>query len=47
MENRFLVDSDSLSEKALERKHRLETDPSFRSDHMEYMEGMEIIESDV
>ena len=47
MENRFLVDSDSLSEKALERKHHLETDPSFRSDHMEYMEGMEIIESDV
>ena len=47
MENRFLVDSDSLSEKALERKHRLETDPSSRTDHMAYMEGMEIIESDV
>ena len=47
MENRFLVDSDSLSEEALKRKHRLETDPSSRTDHMAYMEGMEIIESDV
>ena len=47
MENQFFVDSDSLSPKALERKHRLESDPSFRTDHMEYMEGMEIIESDV
>ena len=47
MENHFFVDSDSLSPKALERKHRLESDPSFRTDHMEYMEGMEIIESDV
>ena len=29
MENQFFVDSEYLSEKALEKKHRLETDPSF------------------
>lgn len=47
MENKFFVDSEFLSEAALERKHRLETDPSFRKNHMEYMPGMEKIESDV
>ncbi len=47
MENHFFIDSDSLSPSALERKHRLETDPSFRTNHMEYMEGMEVIRSDV
>ena len=43
----FFVDSDKLSEKALEHKHKLETDPSCRTNHMEYMEGMEQINSDV
>ena len=47
MENRFFVDSEFLSPKALEKKHRLETDPLFRTNHMEYMEGMEKIDSDV
>ena len=47
MENQFLIDSDKLSEKALEKKHRLENDPSSRTNHMEYMEGMERINSDV
>ena len=47
MENQFFVDSEFLSDKALEKKHRLETDPSFRTNHMEYMEGMEKINSDV
>ena len=47
MENQFFVDSGHLSPAALEKKHRLETDPSSRKNHMEYMEGMEIIESDV
>ncbi len=47
MENRFLIDSDKLSAAALEKKHRLENDPSSRTDHMEYMEGMERIESDI
>lgn len=47
MENQFFVDSEFLSPEALEKKHRLETDPSFRTNHMEYMSGMEIIQSDV
>jgi 2-iminoacetate synthase len=47
VENQFLVDSEYLSKEALEKKHRLETDPSFRRNHMEYLPDMEIIESDV
>ena len=47
MENQFFVDSEHLSPKALEKKHRLETDPSSRTNHMEYMAGMEKIESDI
>ena len=47
MENQFFVDSEHLSPEALEKKHRLENEPSFRKNHMEYMPGMEIIESDV
>ena len=47
MENQFFVDSEHLSPAALEKKHRLETDSSSRKNHMEYMPGMEIIESDV
>ena len=47
MENQFFIDSEFLSEKALEKKHRLETDPSFRKNHMEYLPGMEKIRSDV
>ncbi|MDO4379755.1 MAG: 2-iminoacetate synthase ThiH [Clostridia bacterium] len=47
MENQFLVDSEYLSKTALEKKHRLETDPSSRKNHMEYLPGMEVIKSDV
>ncbi|MDD6062617.1 MAG: 2-iminoacetate synthase ThiH [Oscillospiraceae bacterium] len=47
MDNQFFVDSAHLSPKALEKKHRLETDPSFRKNHMEYLPGMEQIESDI
>ncbi len=47
MENLFLVDSEHLSPEALAKKHRLETDPSFRKDHMEYLPEMEQISSDV
>ena len=47
MENQFFVDSGHLSPEALAKKHRLETDPSSRKKHMEYLPGMEIIESDV
>ena len=47
MENSFFVDSEKLSQAALEKKHRLENDPSSRTNHMEYLEGMEIIKSDI
>lgn len=46
-ENQYYVDSGRLSEKALEKKHRLEQDPKSRTNHMEYMEGMERITSDI
>lgn len=47
MENQFFVDSEHLSAEALAKKHRLETDPSSRKNFMEYLPGMERIESDV
>lgn len=47
MENQYFVDSQYLSDAALEKKHRLENDPSSRTNHMEYMKGMEKINSDI
>ncbi len=47
MENQFFVDSEYLPKAALDKKHRLETDPSSRKNHMEYLPGMEQIRSDV
>lgn len=47
MENQFFVDSDKLSPQALVKKHRLENDKSFRTNHMAYMEGMERISPDI
>lgn len=47
MDNNYFVDSKHLSPAALEKKHALETDPSCRSNHMEYMAGMEQINSDI
>lgn len=47
MENNFFVDSEKLSPSALEKKHRLENDPSARTDCMKYMDGMEVINSDI
>lgn len=47
MDNLYFVDSKHLSPKALAKKHRLEADPSCRRNHMEYMPGMEVIESDI
>ena len=47
MENQFFVDSQYLSPEALEKKHRLETDPSCRKSHMEYLPGMEQIDSNI
>ena len=47
MDNQFFVDSEHLSPEALAKKHRLENNPSSRKSHMEYLPGMEVIESDV
>lgn len=47
MENSFYVDSERLSKEALAKKHLLETEPSSRKNHMEYLPGMEVIESDI
>ena len=47
MDQQFFVDSAFLSPEALKKKHRLETDPSSRTNHMEYMPGMEVIQSDI
>ncbi len=47
MDNRFFVDGSHLPPAALEKKHRLESDPSSRTDHMAYMNGMEQISSDI
>lgn len=47
MENNYFIDSEFLSKEALERKHRLENDPASRTNHMEYMEDMEKIDSDI
>ena len=46
-DERYFIDSETLSPAALERKHRLENDPSSRTNFMEYMKGMEVIKSDV
>lgn len=46
-ENQFFIDSQKLTPAALEKKHRLENDPTARTDHMKYVEGMERIFSDV
>ena len=43
----YFIDSDQLPSAALERKHKLEQDPSFRTDHMAYMEGMDQISTDI
>lgn len=47
MDNQFFVDSEHMSPEALAKKHRLENNPSSRKSHMEYLPGMEVIESDV
>ncbi len=46
-DNQYFVDSEALSPETLEIKHRLENDPSVRTNHMEYMPGMEVINSDI
>lgn len=46
-ENEYIISWDNLSPAAKAKKERLENDPSSRTDHMAYMEGMEQISSDV
>lgn len=46
-ENQFYVDSEKLSGLALKKKHELEQNPASRTNHMEYEEGMERIDSDI
>ena len=43
----YFIDNDTLPPEAAERKKRLEQDPSSRIDHMTYLPGMEVIESDI
>lgn len=47
MENQYFIDSEYLSVEAIEIKHRLESDSLSRKNHMEYLPGMEQIESDI
>ncbi len=47
MENQYFIDSEHLSPEALEKKHRLENNPQSRTNHMEYLHGMEQINSDI
>lgn len=47
MEQRFLMDDGHLSPEALAKKHRLETDPTARKSHLDYLPGMEVIRSDL
>lgn len=47
MKNDFFVDSGHLSQEVLEMKHKLETNPASRTNHMEYLPGMEQIDSDI
>ncbi len=47
MENQFYVDGSHLSPAALKKKHALETDPTSRTNHMEYTDEMEQIDSDI
>ena len=43
-DNNYLFDSGNLSEGALAKKHRLENAPSSRTNIMEYLPGMEVIQ---
>ncbi len=47
VQNQYFVDTGHLSPEALEKKHNLEQNPKARKNHMEYLPGMEQIESDI
>ena len=43
----YIIQWDDMTPEAKEKKERLEQDPSFRTDHMAYMEGMDQISTDI
>lgn len=47
MDNQFFIDSEYLPAQALVKKHALESDPTTRTNHMEYLPDMEAIQSDI
>lgn len=47
MESEYFIERNDLSPKARAVKERLENDPSSRTDHMAYMEGMEQISPEI
>ncbi|MDE5885597.1 MAG: 2-iminoacetate synthase ThiH [Oscillospiraceae bacterium] len=46
-ENQFLIDSEALSAKALQKKHELENHPESRTNLLAYQSGQEQIQSDI
>ncbi len=47
MENQYFIDSEYLSAEALKKKHMLENNSESRINHMQYLNGMEQIDSDI
>ena len=47
MDNQFIIENGNLSPAALKKKTELENNPASRTNHMEYMPGMERISSDI
>ena len=47
MNETYLIENAHLSKEAKQRKLELEQNPNSRTNHMEYMEGMEILDSDI
>ena len=47
MEQEYTIDNSYLSPEAQKRKKDLEENPASRTNHMEYMDGMEVLDSDI
>ena len=47
MEQEYTIDNSYLSPEAQKRKKELEENPASRTNHMEYMDGMEVLDSDI
>ena len=43
----YIIQWDDMTPEAKAKKERLEQDPSFRSDHMAYKEGLDQISTDI